>query len=594
MKATISVYKTLIDPNNTIVFIDETDRDEYFYFHKDKLELGKCSFNGSRNVRINGYYEELITSGYNYCSIKTDTTILYCFIDNYVYVNDNCSELYLTIDYLTTYLFEYYTSSVIKRQYLPLDKGNATILQLQSSKKTFMYSNTFPVTTKKTVYEVLLSHKNNNYRYIYILVFFRSEKYNIKLGDNIFSPNIKGFSTAIFTFNKSSDGGLTSEVTNAFGEYENILTYDQFLSRYQNDIIQIGIVDYPPHEIFSIYVNNANEGDYSFNYLIASPDFTFKITVPKAYISRLFNSTYYNIKIGRKDVYSIIDPNELAYTINESDGDLLIIGECRMSAAAPFTYMIKLDGVNKNIILTMEALSTSIPYTISEWSTYYANNSASINDGMATQHKYALEEAERNLNTEYSKATSQGVTGAISGITSIASSVINPLGAIFGVSRLSDTANSVSNTLLGAQNAYDNTIANIELEKELLAISYQNIKSAPNKVIFSPSDFCLHGLKNGVYFWIEEATNINDIKAYHNRYGYEYNNIGDKKFGKSATLHDLLSYSTIGALKHNYIVFDSVNFKSFLPKAVKDSIINILKRGVHLWAKDATIGEYNE
>lgn len=594
MKANLELYRTLIDPNNTIAFMDKDDREQYFAYHKDKIVLSDCSFNGKRNIRINGYYEDLIVNKYNYCRIQTSKNVIYCFIDNYVYVNDNCSEIYVTIDYLTTYMPIIGKNSIQSRRNVRRHVGKFNEIL---GTPEMMYSNTFPVSYKKQDYRYSLSFNKN--KLMYILVHFRSRDTgaSITIGGTS-ETKLNGFCTAVFPFdvlegvNKNyyiitnyNPSAVSDGVTGDF---------TTFVENFANDIIQISLVDYININTLKVATSITSVMGSTEYYMLLNRNLIWneEIIIPSKYIDNKFNSKYYNLKLGRLDKYSILDPNELDIqpTINTSDRKIKIV--VQMSAAAPFNYMVRVVGKTDTQIITIDPLSISLPYTISEWQQFYANNSASVNDGLTTQHKYATEIAERNLETERGKATVSGITGAISSIGNIATAVFNPLGAIFGMNRLMDTASNVANSLMGAEAAYNNTISNMQLEKELLEISYQNIKSAPDKVVFSQSDFGLIGVKTGVNFIIEEATNIDDIRKYHLMYGYEYKEI----LKEDKTLFDLLNYvdELVDIRLHNYVQFDNIRFTQTYPMYIKNPIINILKRGVHLWSRNATIGEYNE
>lgn len=592
MQAEIVVYKTLLDPNNTIVFRNKDDRDDYFTRYEHRLVLGECSFNGSRNIKINGYYQELIDSGYNYCSVKTSTTIYYCYIDDYKYVNDNLSELYLTIDYLTTYLPKIGSGSIQTRRNIRRLNGS---LYSYIGMPEMMYNNTFPVSSKREVYKYNVSFNKN--KIMYILVHFRTRDTvnSISIG-GVSDTNLDGFSTLVLPFTALTDGSGRYHIS----EYKPSLvaggvtgTLRTFLSSFANDIIQMSLVDYIHLDTLksNIRVSSVMASDEKYILLIRNLIWYEELRIPYKYISNKLNSTYYNIKFGRTDKYSLLDPNELDYfQTNTSDKCIRI--KVQMSAAAPFNYMCNVIGKTSTNTLTIEPLAISLPYMVSEWQQFYANNSASINDGLNTQHKYAIEQAERNLDTEYGKAISQGVTGGIGGVASIIGSLINPVSAIIGVSQLANTANNITQTLVGTENAYINTIKNVELEKELLQISYQNIKSAPDKIVFSQSDFGIIGCKSGIYFIIEEAFNITDINRYHLIYGYEYNDVYSHYRDLMLILNYLDEFTE--NRKHNYVQFSDVKLTDSYPLSVKNAIINILRNGVHLWSKDATIGDYNE
>lgn len=112
----LNLCSTPIEPFNTLYFENKQAQKDYFESVTRKT-IRDCSYNGSRAIRINMNYLQLTNLEYNYLYFEYDNRVYYCFIDDYSYINDNCSAVNVTIDYIQTYMFDYQLKkSLVKSQ----------------------------------------------------------------------------------------------------------------------------------------------------------------------------------------------------------------------------------------------------------------------------------------------------------------------------------------------------------------------------------------------------------------------------------------------------------------------------------------------
>lgn len=223
---------------------------------------------------------------------------------------------------------------------------------------------------------------------------------------------------------------------------------------------------------------------------------------------------------------------------------------------------------DKTLRFTLD-LSRPVPYEVTAWAEYYSTNSASVNDGLKTKHGYEKEIAKREL-------TNSSVQGGLGVGIGLASSLIGVLGKkpspqlvlggggqmISGVSQIID-----------GRIQYDNAMTNMQKEKALLELSWNDIKSAPseanNALISTISILAFDNVYATVYLC--EAINIDDIKKYHKMYGYQTEEV--------VSADELQQYHTV----FDYIRFEDANFITNLPHNTHQIIKDIFESGVRFW-----------
>ena len=127
--------------------------------------------------------------------------------------------------------------------------------------------------------------------------------------------------------------------------------------------------------------------------------------------------------------------------------------------------------------------------------------------------------------------------------------------------------------IIDGQVQYDNAMTNMQKEKALLELSWNDIKSAPseanNALISTISIFAFDNIYATVY--ICEAINIDDIKKYHKMYGYQTEEV--------VSAEELKQYHTV----FDYIRFEDANFITNLPHNTHQIIKKIFESGVRFW-----------
>lgn len=606
MQVKCTLFKTLIDTNNTIAFENILDRETYFASLmsdiRKTLTIPNCSFNGKRNLRIPYRYTELIDKGFNYLRIELTTGfVFYCYIDDFVYINDNVSEIYCTIDYLTTYCNTVFNrNSIFSRINKPVIQNASDWCNInRNKKKELIYNNIHTVSRKEEIYRKRIN-PNIDENDVYIFVQLRENSGSLDTIQNVainhYTNNedrivINNYSTIVFRFSSRQDiNGLCIEKEKSItvrdtgtGEYSQTTgRFYDLLKEESENIIQISVVDMllPTNIPFTSWIFSGK----TYAVLSSKLKTTITISIPVENIDLTkFNSDYYELSIGRRNEKSILDINSFNW---DSGNDVLSIQlSISQSNIAPYTYIITSpNSIDSNFCITLDSVCSSIPFTVNVWQDYLNSNSATVNDGLKTAHDAELKIAERNRDTAYANA-------AIKAFSSLASGAIyattGPIGAAIGGGQAIGGASELASELIGADTAYKNTTTNIEKEKALLEIRYNDIKNTPNKIIFNQSSIGVYEKIMGVYVTILEASNINDINHYHKVYGYE---VETKSELNEIRLIDMCKYNNE---KYNYIVCDNILIDTPLQLKIKENIQKIFQRGIFLWSKTAIINDFS-
>lgn len=223
---------------------------------------------------------------------------------------------------------------------------------------------------------------------------------------------------------------------------------------------------------------------------------------------------------------------------------------------------------DKTLRFTLD-LARPVPYEVTAWAEYYSINSASVNDGLKTKHGYEKEIAKRNL-------TNSSVQGGLGIGIGLASSLIGALGkkqspqlVLGGGSQMISGVSQI----IDGHVQYDNAMTNMQKERALLELSWNDIKSAPseanNALISTISIFAFDNIYATVY--ICEAINIDDIKKYHKMYGYQTEEV--------VSAEELKQYHTV----FDYIRFEDANFITNLPHNTHQIIKDIFESGIRFW-----------
>lgn len=581
---------------------------EEFFNTLPKVTYANCSFNGSRSVRIAGNYFELNLNGYNYCKIEHtrngSTYKFYGFIDLYRYVNDECCEIDITCDFIQTYLTEIQLAAPF------IDQRNYS---LNADLYKTPYHNFYPVSRVIENQKTIMQKSN---ALVFILSVSDEIANNFGIPQLCFPFDI-GSQTATTTRNiyavvypLTNDCVPIQDITSNFDGNTYILEdVVIFLEKYSAYIIDVGICEY-----FNIIEDknnthylNTDDGNAALvnidkereKYLIlVGRTYTENLgyskhfsIVNKDYYPALNISPYIEYRVGRLTSYFTINPFNKRYNDNQLQIDVKsnILGERE--------NIVIFDNINSyDTISTFKNPCGYMFTTKDSWEMYRSTHSATVGDSLATKHKYDLEIAERNKQAGTNKTIASGIGGAIktfigyiedaiSSVTSLLSGNANIKIPITGIAKsATDIGVNTYKSVTDINTAYENAKTNIQKERDLLELEYNNIRNTPNEALNTDSN---------TYFMLYEeptikiavAENIEQIKKYHKKFGFQTSLQSDNDMTLSQ-LHDK-------AARHfDYIVTKNASIISeTIPKSAAANIEKIFDNGIYLWRDYNKLGE---
>lgn len=101
------------DETDTLYFQTETKQEQYFSGLSNKVECTPTTYQNVKQgvMRIGKTMKELYGCNYMYFKNMNSNTFenktYYCFIDELKYINNNCTEVYYSIDYIQTFMFNF-------------------------------------------------------------------------------------------------------------------------------------------------------------------------------------------------------------------------------------------------------------------------------------------------------------------------------------------------------------------------------------------------------------------------------------------------------------------------------------------------------
>ena len=619
MLVDVVLYKTKLSTTDTMVFDGDTaeevraNQSAFFATLEKKTFSEKLSFNGRRSLRIKGNYWLLNLDGYNYCTITYSNKTYFCFIDKFTYVNDNCTQVDVTTDYIQTYLTE------IKFSQLFIDQRNYS-LNILNFYQTTPYKNFYPVSTH---IEVGTTPLYSNYRLVTVLV--------NKTGDlkNVFTEiafPLTGDPSQFTTQDNIACLIWLYEVTPGTDNSHPILGWqkfninaenmplEEFLSAYSANIIDVTISDVAAKDVSTsetgagvvnlYYEEHTIEGKivYSVRGTLRSIPAYLYIPMDNRKKSLLV-SPYYNIYAYRKGKNkNLINPANLVFTklFGETLGtDYQVYYSFYPNYSTVIDFR---DNIDKKEVFSLDSYCENVVYTVSAWEQYKLNNSATVGDALSTKHAYDMEIAERNYqnqkNIAETKKTIGAVDAGVGGGLGILSGIATALSGNVG-GGISQIFGGVSNTITGgvktgltyeqdlenATVAYENSKTTIAQESALLQIGYNDIKNSPDTVKNLTGSGYLdivvdRRAKIGVY----ESTNIKEIEKYHKRFGFETSLQTD--ITTINGMHDA------NAQHFDYIrTMNASVISENIPKQSSDIIANIFDSGIYLWRNYEKLGE---
>lgn len=574
MVGTLDLYSLKLSPDNTMFFSSRAEQTQWFD-DKRAMSIENISFNGSRPFRLSANYLEATFLKYNYCRYKFNDRYIYCFIENMVYNNDNTCDLIVSIDMTQTFLEELKTA---------IAKSNVC----NTTEKDSYFSTYKPFTNKMTPSDFNSTNlgtlsKSNFADWIGGFMLINcdpkikgsSVAWNVEYGltDNGVPASVMCIALPI-KYNKttrtlqapqqvylgaSASGVLTSGAGNLFmllDKYASYIadgcigiTFEQLLPNLYwggsdyifydtNNMVNTTLPDISGFN-FLVIKNNSSVNNWSYNLT----NYLNNIPLP------LRRNPYVYIRVGN-DTESI-ELNLLDfYDDNPATETMVLQIEQFTSCIYPFTTNLKFkyngkELADRNVMFNL-ITSDPVPYSASAWQEYYSQNKATVNDGLATQQRFQSAQLRNNLGTSL---VNTGINTIMGGI-----SWTKKLGQIsarsFKTQQSQMTmATEASQGILGAVTQYANSKLEMQKDKALQQIGWNDIKSSPSSFSNLSSSISakykngFQGIEVDIYI----AKNIEDIKSYHNQFGYVVNRMESNPFTnfKKHTNYDFISFNEV-------------------------------------------------
>jgi hypothetical protein len=105
------LQKSVNDETDTLFFESKTDQDTYFDSLGNKKIYAPATYQNIKQgtLRIGAKMSEIYGCNYMYFDNGADyeNKRYYCFVDEIKYINSNCTEVYYSIDYIQTFMFDF-------------------------------------------------------------------------------------------------------------------------------------------------------------------------------------------------------------------------------------------------------------------------------------------------------------------------------------------------------------------------------------------------------------------------------------------------------------------------------------------------------
>lgn len=634
MLVDVVLYKTKLSTTDTMVFDGDTaeevraNQSAFFATLEKKTFSEKLSFNGRRSLRIKGNYWLLNLDGYNYCTITYSNKTYFCFIDKFTYVNDNCTQVDVTTDYIQTYLTEIKFSQLfIDQRNYSLNGDDISELQYKNYYPISRYANKKSVSLSKTFYSsingaeckifficVLINNTTENYEYLkpnYLMIPMPIEK-----GEG-YVTTVSDITCVLLPCYINSFGGIN--------EFRNF----KYANKYYRMSDAGNIIDTLSPAIIDVFFTDAiidgitveedgDGGEYIGETIVFDVDKIYlgeKIIEGPGYgyptlrvlsqekqqlalyddMKSLSRAPYRQIYVGRDGgVISSINPFEI-------DGENI---EYSISQEVLPTYntVIKINTKKKyDSIYSISPILGNFIYSLSAWDSYKNTHSASVGDSLATKHAYDMEIAERNYQNQNNIAETKrniGIANTIGGaVRDVGAAVAHGGKSAAGLvgASLAGLGNVIGGTISTSEQyyqdlenatvAYENAETTIAQESALLQIGYNDIKNSPSTInnLYSSSTY-LYNYSSEIKFNYIEADNMEEVIKYHKRFGFETSLQTD--ITTINGMHDT------NAQHFDYIrTMNASVISENIPKQSADIIAKIFDSGIYLWRNYEKLGE---
>ena len=613
MVGTIDLYSLALTPNDTMYF-DSVNAQTQWFNERQHLTIDNVSFNGARAFQLGNNYLDIIFQ-YNYVRYQLNGRYIYAFIENVDYTNDNCCSLQLSIDLNQTFLTELQT--VISTSNI----GNVT-------KKDSYFSTYKSYDNKLSVSEYNVQHlgRLNDYTDGTLLVGFvlvniddKTEltqnvngAHTIVVGRTIDNNYYLPCGTLVFPikYNLTTRKFIKTDAFMHNGIYmkdqnNNGISVDgaeylnEFIKYYGSYISNIGLTFESIAGLTYVEENN----DYYFSYHtdnirvienVVRPEETtitigdiihikrnsekqvktFNLTTLNNYPLPLLRQPYVYIRVGND--YEYITLNLLDFFDNTAiTTPLQLKVEYFTSCFYPYVtnlvfYLNNKPIIDRNMVFNL-TVSDPIPYKIDAWESYYAQNKASVNDGLKTAQNYERKQQAIQITGQLVNAGIDYTVGKIP--FTKAGNLYKRPHASTDRSVISGGAN-ILETIINAGVNWANGELERSKQRALLDISWNDIKSSPSD--FSNMNSSITSRYNSgpqcIEIDIYIANNIDDIARYHKQYGYKVNRM------ETLAWADIKQHTVF-----DYISFNTITLKSTLPQFYTAMIEQHYEQGVRFW-----------
>lgn len=660
MRVNLYLFKKDISPKNLPIFTSPEDRETYFSASNADKAYTNISYNGTRNIRLNANAFEANLDYYNYARINwTDKEGVernyYCFIDIVKYVNDNVSELQLTLDYVTTYYFDIKLNEFTLKQCSMQDSmGNRRGIEADENYRVY-FENKIPCVYKPSkeiplCHDIELPDPSCKLKWLIVNVAPSSSDSNLEIYTNNGTEVISIITPVVYDSDPSTIFRTTFAYVRDSDNTDKLCDINSILNYYDGRILNISMIDNPfydkeirvldvdeelPASLREnlIYVKKIADTSALNQYAVYIPEnlqlpftkFSHNIVSKddnKAFVymqSHINYSIFFrekgviwtpNVSTDYKYASIIKNGNEEVLQFSPQDFEMTDGSEkARISIKVnvdpiyPNNLMINLfrDDVEplnkklKNVIIPPPI--SGIQFDQTKWGEYYVQNSASVNDGLATKHKYDLENADKQRTSSHIQGALNFAGGGASAMTGLlgAAMMENEAGLFKGAGQAISSVINYAANITATEYAYQIAENNIQKEKELLQLSWNDIKASPNSMYnYGAGNNIISMIDYGYVVYIMEPVDMNnvDMKKYHMIYGYKINRkFAAQDITKFKSINDiLLAYEnknkTITDIKYKFIRLESDFVIDNLPLTVRKMLKEIFADGVKFYNKD--------
>lgn len=613
MIGNIRLYKSLgLKQDNTMYFASLQDQQTFFNAPPNVqfTDYENVSYNGARAFKININFVSFMFLEYDYLRFEFPngdgtTKTIYAFIDDITYVNDNCCAIQSTIDLMQTFMFEIFDSyqyGVVKNYTLKQNAFNTYI----------PYVNKYPVSDYKIEKGIELTPKKEdgliNCGWVLITVdpaFDNTNIFKHYCYDNgMRIPFIKLAIPIVLSY--LIDDSYTFQKPDGAGGQTKIIQYSRFVNTAFYKQIAPYILDISicttqiADEYFSsstlenrinLTFTDTSEQHFEFKgvtgdselveYLIPQVlsnmpnEYTYEIPESIRNNFNLARLPYSYIKIGNG--FSSVDINLLDFVgdtpLIDFDNYLHINLLTSLTFPTQASLTLNLYDGNKFIPINTPLIigaSENVIYSTSAWSTYVSQNRQYANMGLATQQSFEKQAFDRQIKGEKQKYVVDAFVGSAKAIA----------GAVLGspemlISATSDVVGGGAKTLIGIETKQDVFAIEQAKDRAMQQIQFNDIKTSPSAYdnLTSPVTARFNAVYYPLCVYLYTARNINDVKKYHELYGYEINKTLDNFSFTSIKNHE----------NFDYISFVSLFIHANIPRDMEETIEEILTNGVRFW-----------